>query len=93
MNKNNTFLIHFYHWLQLVTEDKYKVTQCPKEASIMVRSTKEPVLTLTIHLTSPLVRMEAETQAEEGTKPPPLPGPPSPGPPLYTFQSHSNRPA
>ncbi|XP_046900004.1 interleukin enhancer-binding factor 3-like isoform X1 [Hypomesus transpacificus] len=54
--------------IKLVTEDKYKVTQCPKEASIMVRSTKEPVLTLTIHLTSPLVRMEAETQAEEETQ-------------------------
>ncbi|MGH0152969.1 UNVERIFIED_CONTAM: hypothetical protein FKN15_023854 [Acipenser sinensis] len=46
-----------------VTEEKYEVIQCIREAAIVVKSTKEPVLTLTIHLTSPVVREEAEKQA------------------------------
>ncbi|XP_036380803.1 interleukin enhancer-binding factor 3a isoform X1 [Megalops cyprinoides] len=46
-----------------ITEDKYEIIQCIREATIVVKSTKEPVLTLTIHLTSPAVREEAERQA------------------------------
>uniref|UniRef100_A0A671Y504 Interleukin enhancer binding factor 3b n=1 Tax=Sparus aurata TaxID=8175 RepID=A0A671Y504_SPAAU len=45
------------------TEDKYVVTQHIREASIVIKNTKEPPLTLTIHLTSPLVREEIERAA------------------------------
>ncbi|XP_038549571.1 interleukin enhancer-binding factor 3 homolog isoform X1 [Micropterus salmoides] len=45
------------------TEDKYVVTQNIREASIVIKNTKEPPLTLTIHLTSPLVREEIERAA------------------------------
>ncbi|XP_018554160.1 LOW QUALITY PROTEIN: interleukin enhancer-binding factor 3 homolog [Lates calcarifer] len=44
-------------------EDKYVVTQHIREASIVIKNTKEPPLTLTIHLTSPLVREEMERAA------------------------------
>ncbi|XP_070769195.1 interleukin enhancer-binding factor 3a [Enoplosus armatus] len=43
----------------------YAVSQCPEDAAIVVTSTKESVLTLTIHLTSPLVRTEQESKTEE----------------------------
>ncbi|KAM7372446.1 hypothetical protein PAMP_009610 [Pampus punctatissimus] len=46
--------------LKPVTEDKYVVSQHIREASIIIKNTKEPPLTLTIHLTSPLVREEME---------------------------------
>ncbi|KAL3054281.1 hypothetical protein OYC64_006582 [Pagothenia borchgrevinki] len=46
--------------LKVITEDKYLMTQHIREASIVVKNTKEPPLTLTIHLTSPLVREEIE---------------------------------
>ncbi|XP_033944561.2 interleukin enhancer-binding factor 3 homolog isoform X3 [Pseudochaenichthys georgianus] len=46
--------------LKVITEDKYMMTQHIREASIVVTNTKEPPLTLTIHLTSPLVREEIE---------------------------------
>ncbi|KAM4717864.1 interleukin enhancer-binding factor 3 homolog [Anableps anableps] len=46
--------------LQTITEDKYVVTQNIHDASIVIHNTKEPPLTLTIHLTSPLVREEIE---------------------------------
>nr|XP_057906464.1 interleukin enhancer-binding factor 3 homolog isoform X1 [Doryrhamphus excisus] len=49
--------------LKLVTEDKYVVSQHIREASIAIKSTKEPPLTLTIHLTSPMVRKEMEMAA------------------------------
>ncbi|XP_039901814.1 interleukin enhancer-binding factor 3 homolog isoform X2 [Simochromis diagramma] len=49
--------------LKLITEDKYVVTQQIREASIVIKNTKEPPLTLTIHLTSPLVREEIERAA------------------------------
>ena len=49
--------------LQLVTEDKYEISHSPKEACIIVKCTKEPLLTLTIHMTSPLVREDAEKAA------------------------------
>lgn len=45
----------------------YTINQCPEDAAIVVTSTKESALTLTIHLTSPLVRTEQESKtAEEG---------------------------
>ncbi|KAF7220555.1 interleukin enhancer-binding factor 3 homolog isoform X2 [Nothobranchius furzeri] len=46
--------------LKTFTEDKYVVTQNIREASIIIKNTKELPLTLTIHLTSPLVREEVE---------------------------------
>ncbi|XP_069557253.1 interleukin enhancer-binding factor 3 homolog isoform X1 [Brachyistius frenatus] len=49
--------------LKSITEDKYVVTQNIREASIVIKSPKEPPLTLTIHLTSPLVREEIERAA------------------------------
>ncbi|XP_030591364.1 interleukin enhancer-binding factor 3 homolog isoform X1 [Archocentrus centrarchus] len=49
--------------LKSITEDKYVVTQQIREASIVIKNTKEPPLTLTIHLTSPLVREEMERAA------------------------------
>lgn len=51
---------------QAITEDKYVVTQHIREASIVIKNTKEPPLTLTIHLTSPLVREEMERTAAGG---------------------------
>ncbi|XP_028267395.1 interleukin enhancer-binding factor 3 homolog isoform X2 [Parambassis ranga] len=49
--------------LKAITEDKYVVTQHIREASIVIKNTKEPPLTLKIHLTSPLVREEMERAA------------------------------
>uniref|UniRef100_A0A3Q1I9D5 Interleukin enhancer binding factor 3b n=1 Tax=Anabas testudineus TaxID=64144 RepID=A0A3Q1I9D5_ANATE len=49
--------------LKTITEDKYVVTQHIREASIIIKNTKEPPLTLTIHLTSPVVREEIERAA------------------------------
>ncbi|XP_037647771.1 interleukin enhancer-binding factor 3 homolog isoform X3 [Sebastes umbrosus] len=49
--------------LKSITEDKYVVTQHIREASIVIKNTKEPPLTLTIHLTSPLVREDIERAA------------------------------
>nr|XP_020478723.1 interleukin enhancer-binding factor 3 isoform X2 [Monopterus albus] len=49
--------------LKLITEEKYVVSQNIHEASIVIKNTKEPPLTLTIHLTSPLVREEVEKAA------------------------------
>nr|XP_040047522.1 interleukin enhancer-binding factor 3 homolog isoform X3 [Gasterosteus aculeatus aculeatus] len=49
--------------LKAITEDKYAVTQHVREASIVIKNTKEPPLTLTIHLTSPLVREDVEKAA------------------------------
>ncbi|XP_035516149.1 interleukin enhancer-binding factor 3-like isoform X2 [Morone saxatilis] len=43
----------------------YIVSQCPGDAAIVVTSTKESVLTLTIHLTSPLVRTAQESKTAE----------------------------
>lgn len=52
---------------QLITEDKYEVMQFIRDACIMIKNTKQPSLNLTIHLTSPVVREEAEKQATGGT--------------------------
>ncbi|XP_056143321.1 interleukin enhancer-binding factor 3 homolog isoform X2 [Lampris incognitus] len=49
--------------LQSITEDKYVVSQQIRDATIVIKNTKEPPLTLTIHLTSPLVREEVEKLA------------------------------
>ncbi|XP_051568186.1 interleukin enhancer-binding factor 3-like isoform X2 [Myxocyprinus asiaticus] len=46
-----------------VTEDKYVITPSIQEAAIIVTSTKEPLLKLTIRLTSPLVREQVEKEA------------------------------
>ncbi|KAM4675709.1 interleukin enhancer-binding factor 3 isoform 2-T2 [Discoglossus pictus] len=43
-----------------VSEEKYDVIQNIREASIVIKNTKEPPLTLNIRLTSPLVREEVE---------------------------------
>lgn len=51
---------------QLITEDKYEVLQFNRDACIMIKSSKQPTLNLTIHLTSPVVREEAEKQATGG---------------------------
>uniref|UniRef100_A0A1A8FZV4 Interleukin enhancer binding factor 3b n=1 Tax=Nothobranchius korthausae TaxID=1143690 RepID=A0A1A8FZV4_9TELE len=56
--------------LKTFTEDKYVVTQNIREASIIIKNTKEPPLTLTIHLTSPLVREEVEKTSTGGMPPP-----------------------
>ncbi|NP_001180330.1 interleukin enhancer-binding factor 3-B [Xenopus laevis] len=45
---------------ETVSEDKYEVVQNIREASIVIKNTKEPPLTLHIRLTSPLVREEVE---------------------------------
>nr|XP_046168679.1 interleukin enhancer-binding factor 3a isoform X2 [Oncorhynchus gorbuscha] len=60
---------HLSTQIELVTEDKYEVTQIPEEAEIVIKSIKEPVLTLTIHLTSPMIRMEAEPEGAGATTP------------------------
>lgn len=53
--------------LQLkATEEKYVVTPQISEASIVIKNTKEPPLTLTIHLTSPVVREEMEKGSAGG---------------------------
>lgn len=54
-------------FFQLITEDKYEVMQFMRDACIMIRNAKQPALNLTIHLTSPVVREEAEKQAAGGT--------------------------
>ncbi|XP_034996627.1 interleukin enhancer-binding factor 3 isoform X3 [Zootoca vivipara] len=46
--------------LAAITEDKYEIIQSVSEAAIIIKNTKEPPLTLTIHLTSPVVREEME---------------------------------
>ncbi|XP_015265938.1 PREDICTED: interleukin enhancer-binding factor 3 isoform X4 [Gekko japonicus] len=43
-----------------ITEDKYEIIQSISDAAIVIKNTKEPPLTLTIHLTSPVVREEME---------------------------------
>ncbi|KAM3845255.1 interleukin enhancer-binding factor 3 isoform 8-T8 [Vipera latastei] len=46
--------------LAAITEDKYEIIQSVSDAAITIKNTKEPPLTLTIHLTSPVVREEME---------------------------------
>lgn len=42
------------------------MTQQIRDASIVIKNAKEPPLTLTIHLTSPIVREEIEKAAAGG---------------------------
>ncbi|XP_077904281.1 spermatid perinuclear RNA-binding protein isoform X2 [Ictidomys tridecemlineatus] len=51
--------------IQKLTEEKYQVEQCINEASIVIRNTKEPTLTLKVILTSPLIRDELEKKDGE----------------------------
>ncbi|XP_074835562.1 interleukin enhancer-binding factor 3 isoform X1 [Carettochelys insculpta] len=46
--------------LAAITEDKYEIIQSVGDAAIIIKNTQEPPLTLTIHLTSPVVREEME---------------------------------
>ena len=62
-------LLRFLHF-QLIAEEKYEVTASIRDASIVIKNSKEPPLTLTIHLTSPVVREEAEKQAAGGRSSP-----------------------
>lgn len=51
---------------QAITEDKYEIIQSVSDAAITIKNTKEPPLTLTIHLTSPVVREEMEKMLAGG---------------------------
>ncbi|XP_077426550.1 spermatid perinuclear RNA-binding protein-like isoform X2 [Vanacampus margaritifer] len=46
--------------LEIESAELYKVSPCPKDAAILVESTKALALTLTLHLTSPQIRVEAQ---------------------------------
>ncbi|XP_036955860.1 interleukin enhancer-binding factor 3-like isoform X1 [Acanthopagrus latus] len=50
-----------------ISAGTYTVSQCPGDAAIAVTSTKS-ILTLTIHMTSPLVRVVPESTTEEETE-------------------------
>lgn len=54
---------------QAVTEDKYEILQSVDDAAIVIKNTKEPPLSLTIHLTSPVVREEMEKVLAGGRRP------------------------
>ncbi|XP_029300165.1 spermatid perinuclear RNA-binding protein [Cottoperca gobio] len=51
--------------IEKLTEEKYEVTSSLPEAAILVRTTTEPKLTLTITLTSPTMREDEEEDEEE----------------------------
>ncbi|XP_042340540.1 interleukin enhancer-binding factor 3-like isoform X1 [Plectropomus leopardus] len=51
--------------LETNSAGSYTVSQCPGDATLVVASTKESALTLTIHLTSPLVRTLTESRPAE----------------------------
>ncbi|XP_041640538.1 interleukin enhancer-binding factor 3-like isoform X2 [Cheilinus undulatus] len=51
--------------LEKLSAGTYTVSQCPEEAAVVVSSSKESILTLTIHLTSPLVRKDQESSEAE----------------------------
>lgn len=53
---------------QAISEDKYEIIQSISDAAIVIKNTKEPPLTLTIHLTSPVVREEMEKMIAGGTE-------------------------
>ncbi|XP_051570078.1 interleukin enhancer-binding factor 3 homolog isoform X1 [Myxocyprinus asiaticus] len=54
--------------LKLITEEKYDVSPCVRDACIIIKNSKEQPLTLTLHMTSPLVREEVEKQAAGETQ-------------------------
>ncbi|KAJ8254527.1 hypothetical protein COCON_G00211390 [Conger conger] len=58
--------------LAVVTEEKYEIIQSIKDAAIVIKSTKELKLVLTVHLTSPVVREESEKQSPGGRLSPSL---------------------
>lgn len=60
-----TFSSHFPQRKD-VTEEKYVITPSIQEAAIIVTSTNEPMLKLSIHLTSPVVREQVDKEASGG---------------------------
>ncbi|XP_075946757.1 interleukin enhancer-binding factor 3a [Anarhichas minor] len=54
--------------LEANSSGTYTVSQCPEDAALVVTSTKESALTLTIHLTSPLLRTKQESKTAEEEK-------------------------
>ncbi|KAM8879574.1 interleukin enhancer-binding factor 3-like [Spinachia spinachia] len=54
-----------YAQLEASSAATYTVSKCPEDAALVVMSTKESALTLTIHLTSPLVRTKQERKTSE----------------------------
>ncbi|CAL8270755.1 unnamed protein product [Lota lota] len=57
--------------LKAVTEDPYTVTQNIPDATIVIQNATEPPLTMTVNLTSPLVREEVEKAEESLSVPDP----------------------
>ncbi|KAL4647952.1 hypothetical protein GN956_G8249 [Arapaima gigas] len=53
--------------LAAITDDEYDVSHSARDAAAVVRTLKEPMLKLTIHLTSPAVREEANGQVARET--------------------------
>ncbi|XP_061578965.1 interleukin enhancer-binding factor 3-like isoform X2 [Cololabis saira] len=51
--------------LESISPGGYTASQCPEDATIIVKSNKESVPSLVIHLTSPLVRTEEMSKAAE----------------------------
>uniref|UniRef100_A0A3B1JPL8 Interleukin enhancer binding factor 3a n=1 Tax=Astyanax mexicanus TaxID=7994 RepID=A0A3B1JPL8_ASTMX len=51
--------------LETQTDDKYEVAASAKDAAILVKSVKEPVLNMQIHLTSRAVQEQMEKEASE----------------------------
>ncbi|XP_019744795.1 spermatid perinuclear RNA-binding protein-like isoform X2 [Hippocampus comes] len=51
--------------LEIESAGLYTVTPCPKDAAIRVESTKALALSLTLHLTSPQVRVEAQEEKSQ----------------------------
>jgi hypothetical protein len=58
--RESVYESYLFFLLQTVTEDKYEILQSVDDAAIVIKNTKEPPLSLTIHLTSPVVREEME---------------------------------
>ncbi|ELK19389.1 Zinc finger RNA-binding protein 2 [Pteropus alecto] len=58
--------------LSMVTEDKYEVSSDP-EASIVILSSEEPRIRVTVSVTSPLMREDPSTDREGTEDPPPDP--------------------
>lgn len=50
--------LHLLYFFQIVTPEKYEVSGSDQEAAIILTSCAEPKMTVTITLTSPLIREE-----------------------------------
>ncbi|KAM6901539.1 spermatid perinuclear RNA-binding protein isoform 2-T5 [Lycodopsis pacificus] len=61
----DTVCHHLPTQIEKLTEEKYEVTSSLPEAAILVRTTTDPKLTLTISLTSPTMREDEEEEEEE----------------------------